>query len=151
MVTVTPTAIPYSTIVDSSQEALVTILKDDATIAAYTTNILDGIPTSLLRGTGFPYLIVHTPVVKEERYTQTRFKIMLDFRIQVFDKKESNLRPLIDAVRNCLKTYQSYERQYRLTNFTINSSDLSREFLPDEESTPVWVYTLNVEFRWVGT
>ena len=148
---VTPSAISYSTIVDSSQGALVSILKDDDTIADYTTNVFDGVPTSLLRGTGFPYVVVHTPTLKEDRYTQSRFRVMLDFRIQIYDKKESNLRPLADAVRNCLKTYQSYERAYRLTNFTINSTDLGREFLPDEGSTPVWVYTINVEFRWVGT
>lgn len=147
-------SISYNYLLDHAQEAIVAILSNDSTVTnstTGTTNIFDGIPTALLRGTGFPTIIVHTPTISEERYTQTRFKIMVTFDIEVIDKKEGNVRVLSDAVRNALSSNQSSLRGNRLTHYRVADSFLSHTFLADEQSTPVWSNTLQVEFRWCGT
>jgi len=141
----------HQNILSLSQSRLVALISADATLSAITTNILDGIPTSLYRGTGFPYIIVHTPTIRCDRYTQTKMRVMIAFNIEVYDKKEGNVRKLGDAIRNLLYTQQSALRENRFTNMTIKSTSISREFLPDESSTPVWKYTVSPEFRWCGT
>lgn len=143
--------IQYSNMLDYAHTTIVDMLTTNAIIADYTTNILDGIPTNLYRGVGFPYIVVNTPTVSDDRYTQTQIRSMLTFTIEIYDKKENNVREIADAIKNCLYSEQAQLREKRLTHMVIKNTRLEKEYLLDEGSTPVWRYMISPVFRWVGS
>lgn len=142
----------YGIIESNVQSTIYGILSADSSIATMTNNIMDGMPPNLSKGLGFPYIIIHTPTVEEQRLTNTKFFDLVTVHIQIYDKKEGNVRQLAGYVRNALRTNQSTTRDAALFwyNRSGNRTALNYEFLIDESSQPVWVWDFYATYKWYG-
>ena len=145
----------YDETVDQLQTTLYFLLKEDTNVASFVQlgtnkfNIYDGDPTTQGR-IGFPYIVIHTPTFVETRFTQTKRWLDFTVRIELYDKKEKNVRQLTDAVRTALATGESRTKVKGYFEQRIINSTLSSTFLNDESSQPVWVYVLFAKYQWRG-
>lgn len=145
----------YGEVVNQLQETLYWLVREDSNIASYVQvgenkfNIYDGNPTSQSQ-IGFPFIIIHTPTIAEERLTFSKTTVTLLTKIEIVDKKERNVRELADAVRAALVNKNERTRVKGFTNERIMNSTLSSRFLPNESSKAVWVYILFVRHYWRG-
>jgi hypothetical protein len=131
-----------------AQANLWNLIKADATVLSYTKNILDGVPLGLTSGTGFPYVIVPTPEVNSPQWvTLTKKKETLSFKINVFDRKESVLRHLCDAIRNVAETNTAlFRNSYGMYKYMNTTSSLT--YIRDADNSIVYNYTLTLEYEW---
>ena len=139
----------YKNIEDELHTAVYNIIKNDPDISSYTTNIYDGIPVQLRRGTGFPYIIVHTPTVREDQITVTKSMVDSTIQTEIIDKKESNVRILVGLVRHALKINRVTLRGNTFYLYNIGRTNLNRTIVSDEKRIPVWYITLFASFRGV--
>jgi len=151
-------ATTYSTVEDNAQTTLHSILSNNSAVTAYTPNIYDGHPTTLAKGIGFPYIIIHTPPVEEELpvFSGTISEVDAIASIVVYDRIESHVRKLGGVIRGALRDARSTletEAKLHLYGSGIRSV-LTREFLDTggapERSVSVWVYTIRIPLKFVG-
>lgn len=149
-------------ILNSDTASITFTYKDNTTGASSLSSfkILDGLPSELLRGTGFPYIIVHTPEENTQRLTAgfaPTFVSILEIQIDVVDKMEGNVRLIADRIRQRLYNLRATSGTTtgtRPQNFIlhygggITRNNISQQFLPDGER--VWVNTIFVTYRWLG-
>jgi len=142
--------VTYANFLTEAQANLWNLLKANATVLSYTKNVLDGVPIGLTEGTGFPYVIVPTPTVTEEKYITFSKKIQtVSFKIDIFDRKESVSRLLGDAVKNCIETNKaSFSTSYGMYRFINSSSSLT--YVRQADRAIVYDYTLNIDYEWVA-
>jgi hypothetical protein len=133
-----------------SQANLWNLLKADATIAGITKNVLDGVPVGLTQGTGFPYVIVPTPVVDEESYlTFSKKQETITFKVEIFDRKESVLRQLCDAIRSVCETNKMlFKRSYGMMEF--KNARTSITYVVMEDNAIVYNYTMELAYEWIA-
>ena len=159
----------FSQIVQNLQSDIITILNTDTTTTTFTYSdsttatrslsnfkIVDGMPSDLLKGTGFPYIIVHTPTERTSKKTlSAKYQSMLEIQIEVYDRREGNVRILIDMVRDAIKRGISTwmdRGMFFLPMGTEIRSTISVSMLPSEPAgKPVWFASLFVPFKWSGS
>lgn len=133
-----------------AQANLWSLLRNDATLATKTKNILDGVPLGLTSGTGFPYVIVPTPIISSSsRLTFTKKKEVATFKVQVFDRKESVLRAVCDAVRNACETNKElFRNSYGMFKYTNTSTSMTYSVM--EDNSVVYTYEMDIAYEWVA-
>ena len=92
-------ATTYANLLSSVQSAFYTCLSTDSSVTAYTAKIFDGIPSFMLRGEGFPYIIIHNPRFKEEILRLRKKHITITQSIEIWDTQEGKVRTIMDAVK----------------------------------------------------
>jgi len=142
------TAITVANALSASQGNLWTLIKTDATVLSYTKNVLDGVPIGLTKGTGFPYVIVPTPTIDQGEWaTFSKRNEYLVFNIEVYDRKESVLRSLCDAIRNVCETnrvlFATSNGMYQYTNTSTSMS-----YMVDDDNSVVYNYTITLRYLW---
>lgn len=151
------TAVAYATLLDDIQTQVFNILSNDTTQTITFHNnttgtlksnvkVLDGIPQPLAKGEGFPYLLVRTPYTSKKRITSTKFRITTTVPIWIFDTKEKNVRRILDAADNALKTNQATTRAVHLWEYLSSSSDVSVSPIPESGNT-LYQGNLNIEYK----
>jgi len=139
----------YGNLQDNAQSTVHGIVNADSIVQGFTKNIVDGVPEGLTRGVGFPYVVIPTPTVSEERLTFTLKKVFVEFPIEIWTTRESVCRKLSDAVRNTLKTNLSTTEAAYLKDFNVTSSGVSPTILPDGKT--VYTNIIRVRFEWIGS
>jgi len=141
-------AITVANALSESQANLWTLIRNNATVLALTKNVLDGVPVGLTKGTGFPYVIVPTPaIVAGEWATFSKRTEFLVFKVEVYDRKESVLRSLVDAIRSVVDTNRSlFATSYGMYKYFNQSGDLS--YAVQEDNSIVYTYTLTLRYEW---
>ena len=158
----------FSTIVRDLQSDIIDILKADTTTFSITLSeggdqdaslsqftILDGMPTDLIKGTGFPYIIVHTPTEETFKKTlNTKYQSNLEIQIEVYDRRESCVRTLIDMVRssvlNGIATWRARDMFMMPMDTRIHSTSPKVSYLPMDRTKPVWYMSIFIPFKWSG-
>jgi len=142
------TAITVANTLSASQENIWTLIKNDSTVLSFTKNILDGVPVGLTRGTGFPYVIVPTPTITAGAWrTLAHRDEFLTFKIEVFDRKESVMRKLCDAIRNVLETNRvAFATENGMYQYFNTSTDMT--YVVEEDNSIVYNYTITVKYQW---
>jgi len=73
---------------------------------------------------------------------------MIEFRVHVFDRKESILRKLCDAVRNCCQTNKNtFSNSYGMFNYKNTSTSMS--YAIQEDNSVVYDYEMLIQYEWV--
>ena len=139
----------YENLEDTLHTLIYNILKSDSNILSYTSNIYDGVPVQMRKGTGFPYIIVHTPIVRESQITGSKSRVTLRAHIEVIDKKESNVRKLSGYVRSALKSNRTITFEDNLFNYNISNTYLNRNYVDSEMRIPVWHMDIYAEYSGV--
>jgi hypothetical protein len=141
-------AVTVANCLSEAQANLWTLIKTNATVLGYTKNVLDGVPIGLTSGTGFPYVIVPTPdIVEGEWVTFGKKKERISFKVEVFDRKESVLRALCDAIRNVAETNGStFATSYGMFKYMNVHGSLT--YIRAEDNSVVYNYTLTLEYEW---
>jgi len=158
-------ATTIANVLQTLQSAVVDILRADVNSLTFThrdnstdgtslssQHILDGVPTGLQRGEGFPYIIVHTPEMDETWLTLRKQKIELNVHVEIIDRMEQNVRILTDGVRKSMSTNNSVLQSdgYWLFGRRIRTN-LNYVFLPGELGMkPVWHMNMFFTFLWTG-
>jgi len=136
------------------QKTIWNILLSDSMVAYFTPKVIDQIPTALMKGSGFPYIIVYTPTVSKNQLTLSSSGLIdktVHIMIETYDKKQINVRQLADAIDTALTTNQTAVTEpTRIWQSRVISENMRSMSLPDEETYPVWVMTQIYEFRWYG-
>jgi len=121
------------------------------TITLSDCKILDGVPMKTIWEGGFPLILVHTPEVEESRLTLTKHRSEMTTQIEILDKREGNVRVLVDAVKDALHNAQAttkgdgyywYGRRVR--------SNINYSFLGGESDKPVWHASIFMTYFWSG-
>jgi hypothetical protein len=143
------TDIGYSNVSNELQAQVIALLRADATIAAITTNILDGSPKEMWDGRGYPYVLCHSPEISETKLTLTKFDMYARILIEVVSEQESVARQLYDAVRDCLKSNKL--RGSKAYHYRNAGSNLSHSMInAGGRMKGYWTMSVNVEYRVVG-
>jgi len=154
--------------VQTLQSSIITILKADTATLSFThaddevttrtlsdLSIMDGVPVQLIKGIGFPHIIVHTPEENTERLTLTKFKTEFNVHIEIIDRYEGNVRILTDAVKDALHNAQTTTKGSSYWWFGRRiRSNLNYNYLPSikgEEGKPVWHMDLFLTYLWTGS
>jgi hypothetical protein len=141
-------AVTIANCLSEAQSNLWSLIRTNATVLTITKNVLDGVPVGLTSGTGFPYVIVPTPNIESgEWVTLTKKKETISFKVEVFDRKESVLRSLCDAIRNVAETNTTlFANSYGMYRYMNSSGNLSYVMMDD--NSVVYNYTLTLEYEW---
>jgi len=128
--------IAYATVEEQVQSAIFNIINTDTTSITFhndevgtlasNVTVLDGIPQNLVMNTGFPYVLVQTPYLLENRMTRNKLDMRITIPIEIYDKKEKNVRRITGAIRNAISTKQTTTRSLHLTNMIIETPPMSR-------------------------
>uniref|UniRef100_A0A6M3IJ34 Tail protein n=1 Tax=viral metagenome TaxID=1070528 RepID=A0A6M3IJ34_9ZZZZ len=142
----------YSNIIYSSRDSVWSYLRSDlenhSDTSLKTSNVFTSIPKSLAKGTGFPYVIVPSPSLSEERITFTQKKILVTFDIDIWISKSSTIK-LVDRIRTLLSSVSStFSGTLNLNQFLNSSGSPETIELPNGEF--VKKYTLTIQYEWVG-
>jgi hypothetical protein len=140
--------IEYDDIAVELQALVINILRNDSAIAVLTTNILDGFPSSLWKNRGFPYILVHTPMVEDQRITTTKFRCVANLEVEVISHEENIARQLYDLVRKALKNNQDTTRGrccylYRNAGSAISSFPIAGD---QARASVGWRIIVNAEY-----
>jgi len=144
--TVTATQLGYSNAINRLQAILRSVIATDDTVAGLTTVVIDGVGTKTTRDVGFPRIHVRAAEVKEARLTQTKFRLDAETEIEVFSRKEVNVRTIGDAVRDALKTKQytgtfpNNASWYKVTGTTLTDNI-------DDDGVGQYIYTVKVSYQ----
>jgi len=137
--------IEYSNVSNELHTQVLSILQSDSTISGKTSNVMDGSPKELWKGRGFPYILVHTPVVSEEKKTQTKFMMVARMKIEIVSIQESKVRALYDNVRNALKTNRKTISVNHAYNY-VNAS--TAQPIPTIlNGKTVWTITMTAQYQ----
>ena len=137
------------------QKTIWNILNADTMVRYWipAENIIDQIPTKLLQGQGFPYIIVHSPTIAEEVLTlgpTRKMQAKINIVVEIYDRKQCNVRQLADAVRNALATNQTTTKGAFLFWSRLMNESLGHNYVGEEDTYPVWNMRQVYEFRWNG-
>ncbi len=145
----------YNTILEDVQSQIHTILSSDTTsitfhngvIGTIASNIkvLDGVPETLVRNVGFPYILVQTPYTSESRIAQNKFRVIINVPIEVYDTVEKNVRRITDTIRKILKSSQATTRAIQLYEYHADTVSLSRQII--DTGKTVYTGNVNIEYR----
>ena len=143
--------VDYTNVLNTVQQNVYQILTNDSTVTTSSTygtvNIMDGMPAMFWRNKGFPYILVRTPSIEEERITQTRFRATTRVPIEIYSRKESTVRQLADAVRTALYNYRhTTAATGKMCLYRVASGSMDHFFLNGDSSKPVWLYRMEVEY-----
>ena len=141
-------ALTVANCLSEAQSNLWTLIRNNATVLTYTKNVLDGVPLGLTSGTGFPYVIVPTPEIQGGEWaTFSKKKETITFKVEVFDRKESVLRGLCDAIRSVVESNRVlFASSYGMFQYMNTSGTLS--YAQMEDNSVVYNYTLTLEYQW---
>ena len=110
-------------------------------------NVMDGMPAGLWSGRGFPYVLVHTPEVSDEKITQTKWRMTATLTIEIVSPQESTVRIIYDEIRNLLKTNQTATRGKNAFLYRNARSAISSVFIPGKQRVNrVWNMKMEVEY-----
>jgi hypothetical protein len=137
------------------QKTIWNILNTDSTVKFYipAENIIDQIPAKLLQGQGFPYIIVHSPTIAEDPLTlgtTRKTAVKIDVVVEIYDRKQMNVRSLADAVRNAISSNQNTTKGATIFWSRIMNESLGHAYVGEESTYPVWTMRQVYEFRWFG-
>lgn len=145
------------TIINSNSTSLTFTSPDGTTISRSLSNfkVVDGLPVELLRGAGMPTIIVHTPEETTMRHTQELYKSLLEVEMEIFDKREGNVRIIADGIRNAIFNSTNLGTLRDLNYIVIPfgesiKSVIRQEFIPNSENLRVWRMSVTYPFRWIG-
>lgn len=105
--------------------------KVDECYIKYTSDkqatVLDGRPDQLMKGIGFPYVLVHSPERgQEEMMTNTMRKIPISLTLEIFaSDKESIVRTLAGQVFGILRNNKTITRGKKVFKYIVNTSALN--------------------------
>lgn len=136
-----------------AQKIVYNILNSDNMVSYFGANLKDQIPPDLERGGGFPYIIINSPTISEERLTlgpARKFKDKVFLAVEIYSKIQKNVREVADAVRSALVSNQDTSRGGGLYWLNITRTSLAHTFYAGEETYPIWALTLGLEFMWTG-
>ena len=141
--------VTYATFLTNAQANLWDLISNDSVIQSYTKNVLDGIPVGLTKGTGFPYIIIPTPTVPSAGHiTLTHVREIIEFKVDVFDRRERVLRPLCDRIRDlCEHAEVLFRNTYGMLHFITGNTTMS--YVVVEDGSIVYNYTMNLTWEWV--
>jgi hypothetical protein len=124
--------VTYSTIETDIQTLVYNLIKNNLSTSA---NVLDGRPDQLMRGVGFPYILVHSPERgQEEKLTNTLRKIPVTLTIEIFaSDKESIVRTLSGEALGILKTNQNTTRDDKVFKYLVNNSALNIDIAENDK------------------
>jgi len=113
-------------------------------------NVLDGTPKQLMKGTGFPYVIVRTPTLSDDNIVlNNRFaEVTAVMEIEIWSEKESVVRSFYDSIRSIFRDNLSTTEGIKIFNYVISSSTLAT-FQVSENKT-VHKMTLLARFKFGG-
>ena len=151
--------------IQTLQSNIISILQADTTLLTFThankttdsqslskLTIVDGIPAGLLRGEGFPYIIVHTPEIDSTRLTMRKHKEEMTIHIEIIDRMEGNVRILLDGVISAINNAQVTTKGSGYWWFGRKMRN-NINFTPLEYETgmkPVWHADLFLTYLWTG-
>jgi len=139
--------VSYATVITETQHQVIDILKNDSTIQTYTSYVLDGYPSDLLKRRAFPFILGRTPEVNEENLTFSNKKsIDLSCTIEIWSSKEGMGRETADAVRGALHSNRNTTKGQRLYWQNIASTTLDIQFLP-EVKRPFYIYSIILNYK----
>jgi len=142
----------YSNIAVQLQSTVINILRNDSTVSGLTSNILDGVPAGLWKGTGFPYILVHTPTIEDTRITTTKIRNDAFMEIEIISHQESVVRTLVDAVRNALKSNQNTTRAENAYLYRNSSGSMNPFPIPGKQRRSMgWNFTMTIEYTVVNS
>jgi hypothetical protein len=140
--------IAYENVSSELQSQIREILADSSSNTyALTQNVMDGMPIDLIKGRGFPYVLVHSPVISEDRLTMSKFIMTANVRIEIISEQEQHARSVYDAVRQDLKEDTTIKANqgywYRNATSSINYSRVEL----GGRMKGFWTITANIEYR----
>ena len=142
--------VTYNTLIDTTQEEVYSIVKNNATVSAITTKVMDGLPfSSMQENIGFPYVQVQTPTYTAVKKTFTTYIVTLNLPIVCFATKASVLRELTDAVRNAITAGRSTTTTAKLDENRLPSSAFNQSLLNDGK-TILYQGTINATYEYWG-
>jgi len=118
--------VTYNSIEVDTQKLVYDLIKDNKD-DILSCKILDGRPQGLMRLTGFPYVLVHTPERGQEVMLTTKIRrIPVTLTIEVFARdKESICRELTGQVLGLLQSNQQTTRDGKNFMYKTNSTNLT--------------------------
>src|ERR1035437_6646637 len=135
--------ITYATLMAGTQNAVYACLRADATLATLTKNIFSGVPDTSIRGVGLPFVRVLAPKITENQNTFLCYMQELPVDMEVYTTKESNIWPIVDAIRAALRANQiPFRLQNNLLDHELISSGQSHEILDELENKPMYFYQM---------
>lgn len=92
----------YANLQTEIQSAIYDLLNSNIS----NVTVVDGLPNELMRGTGFPYIIVRTPNPQDNNITfsSTFVETTVPVEIEIWSQQESVVRSISDSVREVLLT-----------------------------------------------
>ena len=134
----------YATLQSSLQSTVYTLLSDNID----NVTVVDGVPKALLKGTGFPYIIVRTPTPTDEIVTfSTTFRETTpSLDIEIWSEQESVVRTLSDSVREVLLENEATLRGAGAYNPKIISSSITPFAISANKTAHHMVMTLTSQF-----
>lgn len=142
--------VTYDTLIDTTQEEIYSIVKNNATVSAITTKVIDGLPyTSMQESSGFPYVQVQTPTYTSSKKTFSTFVVVLTIPIVCFATKASVLRELTDAVRKAITDNRNATTLVELDENRIPSTAFNQNLLNDGK-TILYQGTVNCTYQYWG-
>jgi hypothetical protein len=142
--------VTYDTLIDTTQEEIYSIVKNNATVSAITTKVIDGLPyTSMQDNIGFPYVQVQTPTYTSTKKTFSTYIVTLTIPIVCFATKASVSRELTDAVRKAITDGRSTTTIAKLDENRLPSSTFNQSLLNDGK-TILYQGTVNSTYQYWG-
>lgn len=137
------------------QKLLWNILYTDTTIFYWIPDghLVDQIPSDLMKGVGFPYIIVNSPTIVETVLTlgpSRKSLFVIKTKIDIFDRKPMNIRYIADAITNSLRTNLATSRKALVFWSRTSTEELRSTVLPFEDTYPVWTLSQTIEMKWYG-
>ncbi len=126
-----------------------TSIKDFADVSSITDNVYDGMPVQLLRGKGYPMVIVDSPLGSESISTlgsNPLYDGIITVTVMVISTKQSLARQLADAVRKAVANYSFSTANFigiKNSREQLNVKQVSGSRKEIKE----WVIFLDIGFR----
>ncbi len=128
-------------------------IKASADVSSITDNVYDGMPIQLLRGKGYPMIIVDSPLGSETPMTVGSNPIydgIITVSIMVVSTKQSLARQIADAVRKAVAT-SSYSTA-EFVGIRNSREQLNiRRVEGSKKEVKEWVIILDAGFRVSGS
>lgn len=139
--------IAYENVSNELQSQIISILKNNSSNThSFTTNVLDGSPKSLWQGRGFPYVLVHTPMISEENITMSKKLMKATVEIEIISEQEGIVRQVYDAVRTDLNNNKTIKQNHAY-HYRNTTSDLSYTMVNvGGRLKGYWTITAKVEY-----
>lgn len=142
--------VTFNTLVDTTQEAVSSILTNSATVTAITSKILPGTPyTDIQAKAGFPYIKVETPTYTSVKKTFTTYLVTLNVPIVCMNTQAAKGRELVDAVRNAIITNRSTTIGVYLDENRLPTTSHAESLLEDSK-TILYTDTVSATYQFWG-